>query len=87
MYLLCSHQFAEVSHQVNFKISTLIQQDLYQVTCIMNNELVPWGFSSGLGSLGSGNIYLGISSEMVCYHQNIFLQTFPRFKMQVIEVD
>ena len=34
-----------------------------------------------------GNRHLSVSSEMVFYHQNIFLQTFPGFQTQVIKVD
>ena len=53
----------------------------------MDNELVPQGFGSHLGSLGPSYICLCIPGEMVCDHQNILIQAFSRFQAQIVKVN
>ena len=65
--LLGPHQLTEIIHQLTPEIPTLIQEDLFGQP-IVDNEIVPEGFDSCLGSLRLCNIHFGILGEVVCYH-------------------
>ena len=73
------YQLTEVSHQLTLKTSSLISKNLFGedhsgwLICPIGSLplFVPFGFSC--------HICLSVPGEMVCDHQNIFSQAFPRF--------